>query len=157
MTDHQRQTAFDLLKQYAFHLFIVCFLFMPLWGFWDTYWFREPREYIWVEHLHAVPAFLWCVLLILQAYWIKTGNVVLHRLGGKLSFILAPLLIMTIAVVSWGSATYAEVTEGTIYIFAVRMYLILSFMLFFGLALWYRKQPQIHARWMICSGNMSRS
>lgn len=127
------------------------FLVLPIWAFWDTYWFRESREYISVEHFHAVPSIFWCLFITTQAYLIRAGRLTAHRRFGKLSYVLAPMLVLTTCAISWGSVTYSDLTDGSLYMLAVRTFLISSFVIFFSLAMLNRGEPQLHARWMTCS------
>ena len=143
--------AYEAIRRHSAAFLAFVFLILPVWAFWDTYWFREPREYFGIEHVHAVPSMLWCVFITVQAYLIRAGKPAAHRQLGKLSYGLAPALVITTCAISWGSVTYSELSDGSLYILAVRAFLLTSFVTFFSLAMLNRKDPQLHARWMACS------
>ena len=144
-------TAYAAIRRHGVVFLAFVFLVLPVWSFWDTYWFRESREYFAIEHVHAVPSLLWCVFITLQAYLIRTGRLAAHRQFGKVSYVLAPALVITTCAISWGSVTYSELSDGSLYILAIRAFLLSSFVAFFSLAMLNRKDPQLHARWMTCS------
>ena len=144
-------TAYEAIRKHGFVFLSFVFLILPIWAFWDTYWFRESREYFAIEHVHALPSLLWCIFITVQAYLIRAGKLTAHRQFGKISYVLAPTLVITTCAISWGSVTYSELSDGSLYILAIRAFLISSFLIFFSLAMVNRKEPQIHARWMACS------
>lgn len=144
-------TAYTAIRRHGAVFLAFVFLVLPVWSFWDTYWFREPREYFPVEHFHAVPSVLWCVFITLQAYLIRAGRLTAHRQFGKVSYVLAPALVITTCAISWGSVTYSELSDGSLYMLAVRAFLLSSFVVFFSLAILNRKDSKLHARWMACS------
>ena len=144
-------TAYSAIRRHGAVFLTFVFLVLPVWAFWDTYWFRESREYFAVEHFHAVPSLLWCVFITLQAYLIRAGKLTAHRQFGRVSYILAPALVITTCAISWGSVTYSELSDGSLYMLAVRAFLISCFVIFFSLAMLNRNEPQLHARWMACS------
>lgn len=144
-------TAYVAIRRHGAAFLTFVFLVLPIWAFWDTYWFRESREYVAVEHFHAAPAILWCLYITVQAYLIRAGKLTAHRRFGRLSYFLAPALIVTTFTISWGSVTYSDLTNGSLYMLAVRAFLLSGFVIFFSFAMLNRKEPQLHARWMACS------
>ncbi len=144
-------TAYETIRRHGAAFLTFVFLVLPVWAFWDTYWFREPREYFAIEHVHAVPSILWCVFITIQAYLIRAGRLTAHRQFGRVSYGLAPAFVIATCAISWGSVTYSELNDGSLYILAVRAFLITGFVIFFSLAILNRNEPQLHARWMACS------
>lgn len=144
-------TAYAAIRRHGAAFLTFVFIVLPIWAFWDTYWFRESREYAAVEHFHAVPSLVWCLFITLQAYLIRAGKQTAHRRFGRVSYILAPAFVVTTCAISWGSVTYSELSDGSLYMLAVRTFLLSNFVIFFSLAILNRKDPQLHARWMACS------
>jgi uncharacterized membrane protein YqjE len=144
-------TAFAAIRRHGAAFLAFVFVVLPVWAFWDTYWFRESREYVTVEHFHAAPSILWCLFITTQAYLIRAGQLTVHRQFGRLSYVLAPTLVITTGAISWGSVTYSDLTDVSLYMLAVRAFLLSSFVIFFALAMLNRKEPQLHARWIACS------
>ncbi|MFZ1262424.1 MAG: hypothetical protein WAT34_02865 [Chitinophagaceae bacterium] len=80
-------------------LTILAFVFL---GFFKSYFgllsaFEKiPSTY----HFHTILFLLWFVLLFIQPFLIKRRNLKLHRLLGKCTYILVPLLIVSIFMVT---------------------------------------------------------
>ena len=146
-----RLDAFQAIKQYGFPFTLTVFVGLTIWAFWDTYWFREPRDYFFIEHIHALPTMLWCLLITAQTYLVKKEHFHAHRVLGRSAYVLGPLLVITTATIAWGSLTYSTITAGSMYIFSARVFLLSTFTLFFTLALINRKTPRLHAMWMTAS------
>lgn len=64
---------------------------------------------------------------------------------------VALLFVATTILVSWDSYAFAGPTSSARYMLAVRALLLTAFVAFLVLALFFRRRPEVHARWMICS------
>ncbi len=98
---------------------------------------------------------LWLVLLIVQPLLIKTGRTQLHRNIGKVSYVLGPLIIIFLFLVGQGGywRSIGKVPEHDILTFiALDSRGLISFAIFWALAMLYRKQPASHMRYMIATG-----
>ncbi len=127
--------------------FIVFFLFM-LTGFWFTYFTKLLDQENYRMHLHGVTLILWCLMLISQAYLIRTKRYSLHKTIGKFSYVLVPVLVFT----TLDLLKYRLPEKlGTMDFFSVALVLnaLIAFVIFYGLAIFYRKKSSIHARYMI--------
>lgn len=127
--------------------FIVFFLFM-LTGFWFTYFTKLLDQENYRMHLHGVTLILWCLMLISQAYLIRTKRYSLHKTIGKFSYALVPVLVFT----TLDLLKYRLPAKlGTMDFFSVALVVnaLIAFMIFYGLAIFYRKKSSIHARYMI--------
>jgi hypothetical protein len=73
----------------------LAFIVLAFAGFYTTYFTRifEPTPAI--IHIHFVLMALWLAMLIAQPFLIKYKKLPLHRLLGKLSYILVPLVLFT--------------------------------------------------------------
>lgn len=109
------------------------------------------RGYLPLETLHAITTGLWCLLLPAQAYLIRTHRFDAHRALGRTSFVLAPLVVLSILWISHDVLRFFEISQGSLYILAIRAFLIVYFAGFYCLAISQRHRPDVHARWMICS------
>ena len=75
--------------------FLALIPLFAVWGFWVTYFTRPPGTYnIW-EHVHGVAMFTWCIMLVSQSFLIRTNLRSVHRALGKISFILAPVIVIS--------------------------------------------------------------
>jgi hypothetical protein len=82
-------------------LFAVILAFAFL-GFFKSYFilFSTIGKIPFSHHFHTFLFLLWFVLLFIQPFLIKRGNIRLHRFLGKCSYLLMPLLIISIFIVT---------------------------------------------------------
>src|SRR5690349_11567070 len=71
------------------------FFALALLAFWPTYLSQVGAANFYI-HLHAASAAGWMLLLVGQAWAIGARRVALHRALGKLSYALAPLVLVSI-------------------------------------------------------------
>ena len=107
--------------------------------------------YLPLAAFHAVTTALWCILLLAQGYLVRQGRLRTHRSLGRTSYLLAPVVAFSIFWLSLDVLRYDGIDEGSLYILAVRVFLLIFFLGFFALALFNKRRPDVHARWMICS------
>jgi hypothetical protein len=119
-------------------------------GFWRSY-FSQLSEVSFHAHAHGVTMLLWCALLITQALLIRAGHRGIHRILGKVSFILAPAIV--VATLSFAHARLEQkgLTPGRLYVLYIQLHLLLLFAVAYGFAIYYRRTPHLHMRFMICT------
>jgi hypothetical protein len=144
-------------------LFFTAFVVIVLWGFWASYYSDpfglETRIDAWLVHLHGLIMTMWCLLLVTQSVLIRTNQRSLHRIVGKTSYVLAPVIIVLGVIVVHDSlgANEDSYVDGMISdIGAVRLAVFLVgqavlFGVLYGLAILYRKDSAMHARFMVCT------
>ncbi len=122
-------------------------------GFSFSYFARLRQTDIF-HHLHGASAGLWMALLIVQPILYQRGLLGLHRRLGRIgSIVLVPaLLVGGLKMMQMMIQNRAAYPPGSVYqlgyIDAVSLVL---FALFFGLSMCYRKQVQLHARYIVCT------
>lgn len=126
-------------------------LFILIVGFWKTYFsviFDGPDR---AHHFHGLAMLAWVLLLINQGWLARTRNFELHRLTGKLSYGLAPLVVISGILVTYFNIGRVEdpLRPFMLSIFHLGLYSVLSFVILYGLAMYHRRDPQYHARYMI--------
>ena len=86
-------------------IFIILILLGVQWGFYQTYTSQFPNfiDKTATIHVHGIFLMMWMVLLIVQPLLISTGRAKLHRIIGKVSYVLGPLIIVTMFLVGKGS------------------------------------------------------
>jgi hypothetical protein len=122
-------------------------------GFWPSYFskfFDGTADFTIYFHFHATIALIWLGLLILQPVLIKKKKFALHRLIGKFSFLIMPLLFLSVLLLAHSRIPTKEVDVAMDLIFPFKDLVILTFA--FGVAILYRKDVAIHARGMIATG-----
>lgn len=137
------------LYENSLFYFIAFFLFM-LAGFWFTYFTKVLDQENYRMHTHGVTLILWCLMLIVQPYLIRTKQNALHKRIGKFSYVLVPLLVFT----TLDLLKYRLPEKlGTIDFFSVALVVnaLIAFVILYGLAIFYRRKSTIHARYMVCT------
>ncbi len=131
------------------HVYFFVFFLMVLAAFWLTYITRISEQENYRMHLHGIVLFLWCLILIIQPLLITRRMNFLHRLIGKFSYVLVPVLVFT----TFDLLRYRMRSQPAIdYAFmALVLNALIAFVLLYGLAIYYRKKPSLHARYMICT------
>lgn len=139
------------------YFFVAIFIITNL-GFYKTYLihFPEFQNFAMVYHIHGMLAMAWILMLIIQAYLIRAGKYNLHKLVGKLSYIIMPLFLLSLFFV--GKQGYLDMLKtkpqadalanltngGTIDIFFLG--------LIYALAIIYKKNVDYHLRYMVSTG-----
>lgn len=138
-------------------IFIMLILLGVQWGFYQTYTSQFPNfiDKTVTIHVHGIFLMMWMILLIVQPLLISTGRVKLHRTIGKVSYVLGPLIIVTMFLIGKGSYGRAiglipEKENLAIMVLDIRGFL--TFAIFWALAMFYRKVPASHMRYMIATG-----
>ena len=143
------QLTKTLYRKSAFVLGV--FLLFALFAFWPGYFhnpFSVPDYHI---HVHGIIATSWCVLLVVQAYLIRSKNRDLHRRLGKLSYVLAPLVFLSTVSVYQNLVQGNEVTVSEQMFAGLVFGEVTLFALMYGLAIYHRDTPTVHARYMVCT------
>src|SRR5574338_249967 len=138
-------------------IFIILIMFGIQWGFYKHYTSEFPHfiDKTIIIHVHGIFLMMWLVLLIVQPLLISSGKAKLHRTIGKVSYVLGPLIIITMFLVGRGSywRSVGVITEKenlATMVLDVRGFI--TFAIFWALAMSYRKIPASHMRYMIATG-----
>lgn len=133
-------------------LYFGILLIVALVGFFPSYYGRIGDAKM-VHQFHGAMATLWMLLLIGQGWLMRTRRLTLHRAVGKASILLATLFVISGFVIVHDMLTreghFAKVF-GPRLVF-VDLSTILFFAFAYGMAIYYRKQMQLHARFMVCT------
>lgn len=128
-------------------------------GFYKTYLIHFPtfEGFTTVHHFHGFMASTWLILLISQAYLIRKKKYSVHRMVGKLSYIVMPLFIISLFLVAKTgyynniakmseAEALAGLTNGLPDVF--------FFSLFYILAMVNKRNSFAHMRYMTATGIM---
>lgn len=127
--------------------YFVALIGFAVWGFWATYFTADSP--VAMEHVHGVVMFAWCLLLVLQAWLIRSGERSLHRLTGQLSYLLAPLIALSTLLLAHHKLVMRGLEGFGPMVFGLQLFLLLQFLLIYGLAIAHRRSPDVHARYMV--------
>ncbi|MEN2284214.1 hypothetical protein AAGF08_18870 [Algoriphagus sp. SE2] len=126
------------------------------WGFYDSYTSQFPtfENATTVIHIHGALLMAWLVLLVIQPMLIYFKKAKLHRTIGKVSYILGPLIIISMFLVGKGSYwrgvdVFSEVENLGFMALDIRG--LITFAIFWALAMGYRKKSAAHMRYMIAT------
>lgn len=86
-------------KRYRYlGLFMTLLIPLVFFAFYQSYFKRFPtfgsRIHIY-DHIHATLAMIWIIMLIIQPTLIKNRRYKIHRIIGRISYIIFPLLILS--------------------------------------------------------------
>jgi len=122
-------------------------------AFWPLYLSRPFASVDRYTHLHAGLGLLWLVLLITQPAAVHARSVALHRVLGRVSYVLAPafavagMLLSHHRLASMDSGRFAA--EG--FAHYLPFYATVAFGLAYGFELRFRRIPAAHGRFMLCT------
>ncbi len=100
-----------------------------------------------VTHFHAIMLTVWLALLVVQPVLILRKKLAWHRLLGKVSYGVIALLVVSVLLIIYQS----QMREKSLPILAINLFDFPVFLVFYGLAIYYRKKPAYHARFMMMS------
>jgi len=139
-------------------IFIILIMIGIQWGFYRTYTSEFPNfiDKTITIHVHGILLMTWMVLLIVQPLLINAGKAQLHRTIGKVSYVLGPLIIISLFLVGKGGygrgiASGAPEQE-MLAVMVLDIRGLVSFAIFWALAMFYRKDSNSHMRYMIATG-----
>jgi hypothetical protein len=122
-------------------------------GFSNSYFARLKGNDVF-HHIHGASAGLWMTLLIIQPILYQWGRLRLHRRLGKwASIVLVPMLVLGGMKMMHAMVNSADrYPPGVVYQLAwLDCCMLLTFLLFFGLAIYHGRNLQYHARYMACT------
>jgi hypothetical protein len=106
------------------------------------------------QHFHGAMMMGWLVMLLLQPVLILRKKITLHKQVGKLSYLLAPLVLFSIYwVIHMRYHTYLAQggqTKAIVSWLFLNFRLMIFFAVLFFLAIYYKHRPALHMRFM-CS------
>jgi len=122
-------------------------------AFWPSYLSRATSIPEVRVHLHGAVMALWDAMLITQAFLIRNGARPTHRLIGKASYVLAPLIVLSTLALAHLRLHEAgdDPPVDLLYFVYVQLAMLSLFVLAYVLAIKHRKTPQLHARYMACT------
>ena len=138
------------------HYFVGFVLLVVLSGFWASY-FSLIGEVPLAFHVHAMTATGWLLLIIAQSVAIHARKNAIHKLVGRASFVMFPLLIAGfVMIINVSAARYASQESPFITLlgpaFGIGMAIaIAAYLTLFYLALRNRRTTKLHAGYMLAT------
>src|SRR5262245_33251846 len=139
----QRPVTFTDSAPYFIGLFLLALV-----AFWPSY-LSTLRSASMYTHFHAVTAATWTVMLVIQPLAIRNRQLGLHRVLGRASYAVAPLVVVSMVLLAHSKTR--EVPPADLSGFYVPLSLAGLFGLSYALAIAYRRTTALHARFMVCT------
>lgn len=124
-------------------------------GFYKTYlqFFPNFKGFRYVQHFHGAMMMGWLIMLLVQPILIRAGKHEIHRLVGRASYVLAPLVLVSMYLIS--QFRYKAILESSgpaaaVAHLALNFPNIVFFAVLYLLAILYKHRPELHMRYM-CS------
>lgn len=106
------------------------------------------------QHFHGIMMMSWLLMLLIQPILILNGKTKLHRQVGGLSYVLAPMILLSMfLVIQSRYYDYLEKvgqTKAVIAWLSINFRMMVFFAVVFFLAMYYKHKPALHMRFM-CS------
>lgn len=127
---------------------------IALGAFWPTYLGAGLLSQAGYTHFHAITALVWMGMLIVQPWLIGNGQYGLHRKIGFASYLVVPLVLISMLLLANYRLRLATPENYQIQTFVLYLQLFLAvlFALSYTLAIVFRRQADIHGRFMVCTG-----
>ena len=134
------------------HYLFIAVLLMAIAGFWKTYFGKIPTfdGVSGLMHFHAVMVLAWLSILIAQPILILNKKVEMHRLVGKMSYIVVPILLLSIILLmrlSFIKNTLSANPDIDLRLVGVAD--LTFFIPCYLIAIYFRKNTKYHARFMV--------
>jgi len=129
-------------------------------GFYHTYFSVIFQPTPSIIHIHFTLMALWIIMLIAQPFLIKFKKVAIHRLLGKISYVLVPLIFISIflmvrysyyTIIHSSSENEAILLQQAASHQAIALVDFAWFILFYFLAIYNKKKARILARYMLAT------
>lgn len=138
------------LYRNAFYWLIALLAILVI-GFWPSYFSRLTEPMHVTLHLHSIAMLAWVLLLIAQSWLMRNRRLSQHRILGKTSFLIAPLVVITGIWVNFHFQGRIDepTAERTQAIFWFGFFLPLLFAVLYVQAIRHRRDMNRHARYML--------
>jgi len=145
----------DFITKVFYMAMVFLFILMHI-AFHPTYlqYFPQFQKFSWTHHLHGALMASWMMILIVQPYLIYNNRYKTHRLIGKISYVIAPLVLISMFMITRLSylKTVGEMPfEEVAAIQALNFVTPLNFLLFYSLAIINKNDVFSHKRYMIAT------
>lgn len=131
-------------------IYFVIFFLLAIWAFWPNYFSHILTGIESHIHVHGITMSLWCLTLITQGFLIRSKKYKTHKIIGKFTYVLAPLILISGFNTAHASIVGNEEHNGPYYSSIALMFnSLLFFGLMYGLAIYHVKKPLVHARYMV--------
>jgi hypothetical protein len=100
-----------------------------------------------ITHFHTFMMMLWLLMLVIQPILIVKKKIKWHRFIGKASYLVVAFLFISLLMIINQDQSRAK----NLPVFAANLFDVPSFIVLYGLAMYFRKKTAYHARFMVMS------
>ena len=143
----------DLPTKAFFIAMVILFILMQI-AFHPSYlqYFPQFHEFSWIHHAHGALMVSWVMMLIIQPYLIVKNKYKTHRFIGKISYVTAPLVFISMILIT--KLNYLKMVDVMPFkevaaFQSLNFITPLNFLLFYSLAIIHKKDVFKHNRYMI--------
>jgi len=134
------------------YLYLTLGIIIVFWGFSGSYFGKLGQTEL-PYHIHGISATLWMIILIIQPYLYKINKLKIHRYLGWSTLILVPTIVLggyeMMKLMIHNQEFYPP---NTVYRLAfIDAVTLIGFIVIYALAIYYRKNLKLHARFMVCT------
>ena len=149
----QENITQDAITKTLFIVMVILFILMQV-AFHPSYlqYFPQFHEFSWIHHIHGALMVSWMLMLIVQPFLILKNNYKTHRLIGKISYVTAPLVFISMILITKLNylkmvdvMPFKEVASWQ----SLNIITPFNFLLFYSLAIIHKKEVFKHKRYMI--------
>jgi len=149
----QGNKTLDSTPKAFFIVMVILFILLQV-AFHPSYlqYFPQFHEFSWIHHIHGALMVSWVMMLIIQPYLIIKKKYKTHRLIGKISYLTAPLVFISMILITKlnylkmvGVMPFNEVAAFQ----SLNIITPFNFLLFYSLAIIHKKEVFKHKRYMI--------
>jgi hypothetical protein len=134
----------------AYIYFGLAFL-ITIAGFFPSY-FGRLSETGGAHHFHGITATLWMLLLVVQPLLYRLDKIEWHRMLGRTSFLLVPLIVIGGLIMVHMMLNDERYPGNMAYQLGfIDFFVIIMFVMFYVLAIKNVRDTQYHARYMVCT------
>ena len=140
--------------------FFIFLLLISFAGFYKTYLvkFSNLNGFTWAHHFHGLIMQTWILMLIAQPVFIRTKNFRLHRIVGKASYFIFPLLLLSFFLVAQAAYLRNIAIESETEALAAMGFSgipdIFYISILYGLGIYYKNKTSFHLRFFASIGLM---
>ena len=161
------QKFFNVYHNLGYWFALLVVLIVP--AFYSTYFNTLFAGHLPIIHIHFVLMTLWIAMLIAQPFLVKFKKVSVHRMLGKISYVLVPLVLISgflmirMSYYRYLQIGYSKAAEGLTQVSnaellqnaadfqAIAVFYLVWFALFYSLAIINRRRSAVHARYMLAA------
>ncbi len=140
--------------------FFIFLLFISFAGFYKTYLVKFPNfeGFTWAHHFHGAIMVTWILMLIAQPVFIRTKKLYLHRIVGKASYFIFPLLLLSFFLVARAgylrNINRESETEALASLGFSGIPDMFYLSILYGFGIYYKKKTSFHLRFFASIGLM---